>query len=102
VPLGPADVDLGHAGRFRADHPVHAAIAALRVGDEIRIEQRQLRDHSGQVVGRLARKCDLPADCGPGRVVAIMVRTRTGTPADYQASVQVDTWEVPLAEVVLP
>jgi ATP-dependent DNA helicase RecQ len=53
-------------------------------------------------VGRLARKCDLPADCGPGRVVAIMVRTRTGTPADYQASVQVDTWEVPLAEVVLP
>jgi ATP-dependent DNA helicase RecQ len=100
--LSPADVDLGHAGRLPPKHPAHAAIAALRVGDEIRIDQRQLRDHSGQVVGRLARKCDLPADCGPGRVVAIIVRTRTGTPAEYQAGVQVDTWEVPLADVVVP
>jgi ATP-dependent DNA helicase RecQ len=99
--LSPADVDLGYAGRLPPRHPVHADIAALRVGDEIRIEQRQLRDHGGQVVGRLARKCDLPAGCGPGRVVAIMVRTRNQTPAEYQAGLQVDTWEVPLAEVVV-
>jgi ATP-dependent DNA helicase RecQ len=101
VMLGPADVDLGYAGRLAANSPVHAAIAAVRVGDELRIDDRQLHDHSGKVVGRLAKKCELPARPLPASVFAVMVRTRPQTSASYQGGVQVDQWEVPLAEVVV-
>lgn len=99
--LGPAEVDLGFAGRRAASNGVHAAIAGLRVGDEVRIDNRQLRDRSGAVVGRLAKKCDVPALPLAGSIFAVMVRTRKQTSPEYQTSVKVDRWEVPLAEVVV-
>ncbi|MBL0391588.1 RecQ family ATP-dependent DNA helicase [Ramlibacter monticola] len=102
VILGPADVDLGYAGRLAVGDPVHAAIAGVRVGDEVRVDHRQLHDRSGEVVGRLAKKCELPTRPLSGKVFAVMVRTRTQSSADFQQSVKVDWWEVPLAEVVVP
>ena len=99
--LGPAEVDLGHAGRRAEDDAIHAAIAGVRVGDEVRIDGRQLLDRDGRVVGRLAKKCELPTNALHGKVFAVMVRRRAQTPADYQADVRVDRWEVPLVEVVV-
>ena len=99
--LGPAEVDLGHAGRQAETSAIHAAIARLHVGDELRIDGRRLLDRDGRVVGRLAKKCDLPAGALRGKVFAVMVRTRAQTPVDYQAGVKVDRWEVPLVEVVV-
>jgi hypothetical protein len=58
--LTPRDVDLGYAGRRAAQHPVHAAIARLRVGDALDLVERDLRDRAGRVVGRLAKGYALP------------------------------------------
>jgi ATP-dependent DNA helicase RecQ len=101
VTLGPADVDLGYVGRLAASDPIHATIAGLRAGDSVRIDDRQLHDFSGKVVGRLAKKCELPDRPLCGKVVAIMVRTRAQTPDEFQVSVKVDRWEVPLVEVIV-
>ena len=55
--LTPRDVDLGYAGRRAAQHPVHAAIAGLRVGDHLDLVERDLEDGS-QVGGwRRAMPC---------------------------------------------
>jgi ATP-dependent DNA helicase RecQ len=102
VTLGPADVDLGYAGRKVAGATLHAELAALRVGDEIRVADRQLRTVGGRLVGTLSKKCDLPNQAAPGSVFAIMLRTRAQTHPDFQARIKVDAWEVPLVEVTLP
>ena len=102
VTLGPADVDLGYAARKVAGATLHAELAALRVGDEIRVADRQLRTVGGRLVGTLSKKCDLPNQAAPGSVFAIMLRTRAQTHPDFQARIKVDAWEVPLVEVTLP
>jgi ATP-dependent DNA helicase RecQ len=101
VTLSPGDVDLGYAGRQAADAKIHAHLAALRVGDEVRVADRQLLTVTGQVLGRLSSKCDVPNGPMPATVFAVMVRARTQTHPDYLERVKVDQWEVPLVEVVL-
>ena len=101
VTLGPAEVHIGFAGRWPSGHPIHAAIAELRVGDEVHISDRRLFDRSGRLLGALARKCELPARELSGKVFAVMVRTRVQTPPQYLDEVEVDQWEVPLVEVVV-
>lgn len=100
--LGPADMDLGYAGRQPADAAIHTDLALLRVGDEIRVANRQLRATDGRILGELARRCELPSGPLSGAVRAVMVRTRSQTHPAYLASVKVEAWEVPLAEIVLP
>jgi ATP-dependent DNA helicase RecQ len=100
--LGPADVDLGYAGRQPAGSRIHADLAAVRVGDAVRVAARQVSSREGRVLVRLAGKCELPAEPLAGEVHAVMVRTRALTPPEYLADVRVERWEVPLAEVVLP
>jgi ATP-dependent DNA helicase RecQ len=100
--LSPADADLGYAGRRPAGNRMHADIAAVRVGDEIRVANRQLLDRNGNILGRLAKKCDLPNQSLSGQIFAVMVRTRAQTHPAYLAGIQVEQWEVPLAEVVVP
>jgi ATP-dependent DNA helicase RecQ len=77
--LTPRDVDLGYAGRRAAEHPVHAAIARLRVGDALDLVERDLRDGAGRVVGRLAKGYALPDRTLAGvKVSAIVVRKPQG------------------------
>lgn len=102
VTLGPADVFLGYAGRQPAGSRIHADLAAVRVGDAVQVAARQVTDRHGRVLVPLARKCELPDQPLAGKVYAVMVRTRAQTHPDYLASVNIDQWEVPLAEVVLP
>jgi ATP-dependent DNA helicase RecQ len=99
--LGPASVDLGYAGRLVETNPVHASIAQVRVGDPVQVAERQVRNQNGSVLGRLAKKCDLPTHQLSGAVFAIMVRTRAQAAPEYMASVKVDRWEVPLVEVLV-
>ncbi|MDQ3774730.1 MAG: hypothetical protein M3461_10405 [Pseudomonadota bacterium] len=51
---------LDYAGRRAAQHPVHAAIARLRIGDALDLVERDVRDRAGHVVGRLAKGYALP------------------------------------------
>jgi len=102
VTLGPADVFLGYAGRQPAGSRIHADLAAVRVGDTVRVVARRLTDRHGRVLVPLAKKCDLPDVPLTGEIFAVILRTRAQTPPDYLSTVRIDQWEVPLAEVVLP
>ena len=99
VTLGPAEVDIGYAGRRAAQHAIHAAIAEARVGDPVRVIDRHLFDRSGRLLGALARKCELPARELAGKVYAVMVRTRAQTPPQHLPQVELDQWEVPLVDL---
>ena len=99
--LGPAEMHIGFAGGLAAGHAIHAAIAQLRFGDEVRITDRRLFDRRGRLIGALARKCELPSCELSGKVFAVMARSRAQTPPQFLDDVQVDQWEVPLVEVVL-
>jgi ATP-dependent DNA helicase RecQ len=98
--LGPADVDLGFAGRHPEGHRVHANLAALEAGDALRIVGREVVAEDGSRVGRLSRNARLRDGDYAARVTGVMVRAREQTPPPYQASVRVDRWEVVLAEVL--
>ena len=101
---GPAEMDIGYAGRCPAGHPIHAAIRATSVGTAVVFRQRNFETLDGRViVGRLAKAVQRePREGALGIVYGVMVRTRQQTPAAYLPSIVVDQWEVPLVEVVEP
>ncbi len=103
VSLGPADVDIGFAGRHGPADPLHQRISRLSPGDQVSVSGRLVKTSDGQPVGRLANKTELKTD-GPvaGAVSGILVRTRAHTPAEYQPSLKADRWETVLIELVLP
>ena len=100
------DVNLGFAGRRHDGHPVHRAIADLSPGDplEARVESGrwELLNHSGTVVGRLAKGFDPPAGtrCGFATVRAIVAWSRERSEPEYQDRIKCDTWEVVVPELV--
>ena len=100
--LTPQDIDLGFAGRQPANAAVHRAIAALKHGDSLRLEDRTLLDANGRPLGKLAKKCELPAGTLlSARVLAIVRRTRAQSPEAFQALLQVEEWEAVLPELVI-
>lgn len=102
VMLGPADMDIGYAGRKAKTEPIHTALAALKAGDAVDLRGRAVHSSSGQIVGQLAKRVDeAPLQKGTASVIAVMVRTRSQTAEQYLPLLQVDQWETPLAEVVV-
>jgi len=100
--LGLDEVDLGFAGRQPEDAAVHAAIAALAVGDALRLDGRTLFDARGAAVGRLAAGCTLPRGRVVGaRVAAIAHRSRLQAPAPFQARLRAEHWETVLPEITV-
>ena len=103
VSLGPADVDIGFAGRHRPEDQLHARIARLSPGDTVVVSGGQVKTKDGQVIGRLASKTDLRTKAAVSATVSgVLVRTREQTAAEYRASVKVDQWETVLMELILP
>ena len=100
--LGPADVDLGFAGRHPDDHRVHADLAAIETGDPLRIVNGALVTRDGRTVGRLSKSARLRNGHYAAKVTGLMVRAREQTPPPYQASVRANRWEVVLAEAIEP
>jgi ATP-dependent DNA helicase RecQ len=102
--LGPADVDIGFAGRQEPSNAVHRWIAELAPGDPVIVEGRQIKTLEGHVVGRLASKTELQAAAAPiaASVTGIMVRVREQTSPEFLGTVRTDRWEVVIAELVLP
>lgn len=101
--LGPADIDIGFAGRHGPSDPLHQRIAMLSPGDQVSIIGKAVKSSQGSPVGRLAAKTDLKTD-GPvaGSVSGILVRTREQTPTEYRLGLKADRWETVLVELVLP
>jgi len=101
VALGPAEVDLGFAGRRLPDDAIHGHIAELTIGDDVRIEGRMLTDPRGTAIGKLAAKVSLGLPIESAKVTGVMVRTRARTDPKYVDSVKSEVWEVVLAEAVV-
>ena len=102
VTLGPADVDIGFAGRHGPSEPLHQRIARLSPGDPVSVSGRLVETGDRQPVGRLASKTHLGI-AGPvtGSISGILVRTRDQTPTGYRPNLKADRWETVLVEVVL-
>lgn len=101
VSLGPAEVDLGYAGRRPPSDAVHRQLAQLRVGDKVRINGRMIEATGGNAVGKLAAKVTLNRPIRSAHITGIMVRTKARTDPRYIDGVRCESWEVPLAELVL-
>ncbi|WP_298826364.1 RecQ family ATP-dependent DNA helicase [uncultured Piscinibacter sp.] len=99
--LGPADVDIGFAGRLATDDPAHARIASLSCGSEVRVADKRISTTDGVLVGKLANKTVPPPSPTRGVVTGILVRTREQSPPEYQAALKADRWETVLVEMVV-
>ena len=103
----PQDVDLGFAGRQRANDPIHDAIAALAPGDllEVRIGQQgrwELLDRSGRTVGRLVQNFTPPPRMRfrSATVFAVIEWNRDASKPEYRDAMKCDAWEVIVPEFV--
>jgi ATP-dependent DNA helicase RecQ len=110
--VGLDHLDLGFAGRYGPDHPVHAALAALQTGDRLRAVGMDagglaLADRSGVVVGRFSRQGVERWGGRAGsireiRVVAMIQRRAEQDPdPERQQAYRVEEWEYPAIELVV-
>ncbi len=101
------DVDLGFTGRCPPSDPVHAAVAALSIGDPLEIQPEKdgrwnLLDRSGRRVGRLARSFKPPSGqrCLSAEVFAVVGRSREAAEPEFRGFIKCDDWEVVLPELL--
>ena len=101
VALGPADVDIGFAGRRGPGDPLHARIESLRWGAEIVIRGREILSVDDGVVGRLARRTEPRPEATMGTVSGILAMTRKQSAPEFQTTLNADRWETVLVELIV-
>ena len=101
------DVDLGFAGRRHRAHPMHRVIAALSIGDPLRVRIRKneswlILDPGGRRVGRLARSFKAPPGmrCRSARVFAVVGWSREASRPEYHDRLRCEAWETVVPELV--
>ncbi|MDE0628647.1 MAG: RecQ family ATP-dependent DNA helicase [Bryobacterales bacterium] len=101
------DVDLGFAGRRHAGHPMHGDIAALSMGDplKVRVEETgrwRLLGPAGRSVGRLAKSFKPPPGmrCRSAKVFAAVGWSREASEPEFRDAMRCDAWEVVVPELV--
>ena len=101
------EIDIGFAGRYPDNHPVHRHIAALHPGNPLQARRAgqgrwELRDQAGNRVGRFAKKFTAPPGkrCLSAQVLAIVTRTREQSQPEYQEHIQCEAWEIVIPELV--
>ena len=110
--LGLDDIHLGYPGQFKEGHPIHTALATLRLGDRLDIRQQDDRapglfDQNGTCVARLAQKAAAlwaarREAIREVRVLALVHRSPDqDTDQTRRESYRASAWEVPVVEVVL-
>ena len=99
--LGMSDVDMDFAGRQSADAAIHAAIATLHVGDELKLVDRALQTMDGVVVGRLSKNCTLSyCDIILIEVCAIASRhEKAVSDPIWRERLKVKSWETVLCSI---
>ncbi len=106
--LGLEDLYLGFAARWPADHPVHRRLRDLEPGSELRLEVRDGRvllradDTAVAALSRRAAERWLPRldRVLAVRVLAMVRRTALEGDPEYRSRCRVETWEVPVAEIL--
>ena len=101
------EINLGFAGRRRAGHAVHRAIAALRPGDPLGTRvidggRFELLDGKGTPVGCLARRFEAPraTRCAAASVRAVVTWSRDESGPRHQEGLKCEAWEVVVPELV--
>ena len=106
--LTPKDLFLDFAGRRPAGHPIHGALARLRVGAHLTAvlneEWIELHDAAGIAVAALSAAgrealAGRLADLAWVRVVAVERRERAWCDAEFGARCKVDAWWLPVCEL---
>jgi ATP-dependent DNA helicase RecQ len=101
-----SEVDLSFAGRLRANDPSVSAIWKLNVGDPIKLEATGdglvLVNSQGVIVGRLARKFEVPKGTTfvGGHVFAIVTRNRDDSSEEFHSQLRQERWEVIVPELI--
>ena len=99
------DVQLSFPGYRHPRHPIHQAIARLSPGDPLQVRTGmtpwELVDARGIVVGRLARRYEIPGNPGgvSATVLAIGAWDKTKSDSEYQNRLKADRWEVVIPEL---
>ncbi|MGR9052331.1 MAG: ATP-binding domain-containing protein, partial [Gammaproteobacteria bacterium] len=105
--LGLKELDVGFAGRYASEHPMHRRLAALQAGCELFAERcgdKIVFLHDGMAVARLSQQANtewLPKYDAIERVTVLaMIRRRdTDGDEDYRSQYRCAVWEVPFVEV---
>jgi ATP-dependent DNA helicase RecQ len=96
------EVFIDFAGRQPPQAKIHQALAAMQPGTPLVLNSRNLCDHRGIHVGRLADGYKPPPGltCLHAEVAAIVTRERSQSSPAYQDKLQCDTWEVLLPDLI--
>ncbi|MCX6929985.1 MAG: UvrD-helicase domain-containing protein, partial [Verrucomicrobia bacterium] len=105
------DIHLGYLGWFGQHHPIHAALAALQPGTTLQIARDnsgnlELRNAVGAPVARLSKRAQgewssrLDAIKEVRFLAAVRRTAEQEADAERRERLQVQTWEIPLVEIV--
>jgi ATP-dependent DNA helicase RecQ len=105
------DIHLGYPGWFGPRHPIHAALAALQPGDKLHLARDQsgnleLRNASSTPVARLSKRAQEEWSTRLDAIKEVRFLAAIRRTADQEADsarrerLQVQTWEIPLVEIV--
>ena len=108
--LGLHEINLGHAGTFAADHPIHQHLAKMEVGDRVAMVAIQggisLCTDKGFCVAKLSQegcrnwegKIDAVTE---GNVLGTIYWFADDGQPEFRGYAKVPSWQVPLLEIVL-
>ena len=105
--LSLSDIDIGYAGRYPADHPIHGVLESLAPGDPLQLVNQGgkwlLQAQNGMTVGRLAAAWMPPRDNCPlkARVIAVLVRCRADASEQFQDFIRAETWRFVVPELII-
>ena len=99
------EIDLGFAGRKSPNDALHRHLAAMRLGDALRLEAGErgyrLLTLEGREVGRFSSKFSPPSGlrCIAAKVRAVMVWRKRDSDPEFQDRCRCEQWEVVLPEL---
>lgn len=107
--LGLKDFDLGHAGSFVENHPIHKVLASLSVGTSVTIynyDDKIVINKDALNVAVFSKNAQLKWQSQLQKiesacVIAMITRYKTDSEEQYQSRYKVEQWEVPMIEVIL-
>ena len=101
-----SEVDMGFAGRYSSQKPVHRAIENLNPGDVLKLSHQdgrwELMNSNDGVIGRLSRGFSIPTgmELHSARVAAIFVGKKSDADPEYQDRIRCESWEFVVPELV--
>jgi ATP-dependent DNA helicase RecQ len=105
------DIHLGYPGWFGPRHPIHAALAALQPGDKLHLARDQggnleLRNAASTPIARLSKRAQIEWSTRLDAIKEVRFLAAVRRTAEQEADsarrerLQVQTWEIPLVEIV--